>query len=101
MSCVCGCYCCDLVAWSQPVSSSGPAICAAQDATVGSTCTLNSLVGAGLRGLCAVLGSKTKVAVTSVKAQAQVATSASRAVIWIVVGVIALLAVIFYSQTKK
>lgn len=85
----------------QPVSSSGAAIDAANCATVGSSCTINALIGAGLKGLCAVLSSKTQVAVTSVKAQARVATAASRTVIWIIVGVIAVLAVVFYSQMKK
>jgi hypothetical protein len=86
---------------TQPVSSSGNAVDAAGDATIGSTCTINALIGAGLKGLCAVLAAKTTTAVTAVKAQARVATASSKMVIWIVVGVIAVLAVIFYSQMKK
>jgi hypothetical protein len=99
--CYCGFSVCCCWNGTQPVSSSGAAVNAAQCATVGSGCTINALIGAGTKALCAVLAAKTKVAVTAVKAQARVATGASSMVIWIVVGVIAVLAVIFYSQMKK
>jgi hypothetical protein len=101
----CNCYCgmtiCCCWNGTQPVSSSCAAIQAAQCATVGSCSTVNALIGAGTKALCAVLTNKTKVAVTSVKAQARVATAASKTAIWIIVGVIAVLAVVFYSQMKK
>jgi hypothetical protein len=95
----CQLYCCH----GQPVVTSGPAVCAAECATVGTPDTINALISGGFGALNAFLGRKCQqasLAKTAVRAQAQVATAKSAMWMWIGIAALAIVAFIGFSKMK-
>jgi hypothetical protein len=99
MSCV-NSSCCDCQGSCQPVSSSQPAICAANCATVGTGDTINSLITNGSQTLTAVLAGKQKQQQLAVKAQTQIAQSQIHAVALVAIAVIAILGFLFFGRMR-
>jgi len=97
MACVnSSCCCCQ--GSCQPVSASGPAICAANDATVGTNDTINALVVNGSHTLNAILAGKQRQQQLAVKAQTQIAQSQIHAVALVAIAVIAIIAFIAFGR---
>lgn len=78
----------------QPVTTSGPAVCAAECATIGTPDTISALVSSGLCALTAAVAScKPKApAKTAVKAQAQAGSTTNSTITWVLIGLAALAA---------
>jgi hypothetical protein len=99
MSCVnSSCCCCQ--GSDHPVSASGPAVCAANDATVGTGDTINSLISHGSADLNAIFLGKQKQQQLAVKAQTQISTSMIHAVALVAIAVIAIAGFFWFGMKK-
>ncbi len=97
MSCVnSSCCCCQ--GSCQPVSASGAAVCAANDATVGTIDTINSLIVNGSNTLNAVLAGKQRQQQLAVKAQTQIAESKIHAVALVMIAIIAVVGFLVFGR---
>lgn len=94
------CVCCCCVGSCQPVTSSGPAIEAADCVTTGTNDTINALIGAGTGALNTIFGAKQQEKASAVKAQVQLAQSKNSMVMWIAIALIAVLGFGFFSRVK-
>lgn len=89
MSCVNSSCCCEQGS-CQPVSASGKAVCAANDATVGTNDTINGLIVNGSHLLTAVACDVTQTKKTAVNAQTQIAKSSIYAGALVIIGILAI-----------
>ena len=82
----------------QPVTTSGAAVCAANDATVGTCDTINSLITNGSQTLTAVLKQKGQQQQLAVKAQTQIAQSSIHAVALVAISIAAIVGFIYFGR---
>ncbi len=99
MSCVnSSCCCCQ--GSGEPVSASGPAVCAANDATVGTNDTINALIVNGSHTLSGIFSGKQKQQQLAVKAQTQIAQSRIHAVALVFIAIAAIVGFIWFGRMK-
>jgi len=99
MSCVNSSCCCSQGS-GHPVSSSGPAICAANCATVGTGDTINALIVNGEKTLSAIFAQKEQQQQLAVKAQTQIATSQIHAVALVFIAIAAIIGFFLFGRMK-
>ncbi len=93
--------CCATHAADQPVSASGGAVDAANDATVGTNDTINSLIVHGSQVLTAVAGDVTQTKKTAIDAQTQIAESSIYAGTIVIIGILAIIGFLYYASVRK
>jgi hypothetical protein len=97
MSCVnSSCCCCH--GPCQPVSSSGPAVDAAGNATTGTNDTINSLIVNGSNTLTAAVKGIVATKQQAVKAQSQIATSSIWAGALVLIGIVAVIGFVIWGR---
>lgn len=99
MSCVnSSCCCCQ--GSDHPVTASGPAICTANCATVGTNDTINSLISHGSQTLNAIFLQRDKQQQLAVRAQTQISQSMIHAVALVFIAIAALAGFWYFGRSK-
>jgi hypothetical protein len=101
MSCAWLSACCCCHGSNQPVNTSQKAICSANDATVGTCDTINSLIVNGSRVLTAGLNDLTQTKATAVKAQTQLAQSSIYAGALVVIAILAVAGFLLFGRKRS